>query len=277
MINYVRQFPITSFILLNYAISWSFLYPCYQMILNAEEGSFPPLALIGLIGAYGPSIAAIIVEQICNGKAGVRTLLKKLLIGKVSVVWYLFLLLPIIIYAMALLLSVFFGFEAATFDFKEAATMALPYIALALPFGPMGEELGWRGYMLPKLLEKYNLVISSLIIGVAWTVWHLASFSFPGAAIPSIFEVNAKTLFWYLLTITSSSFLFSYLWVQSRGSVLLAILLHATFNASTNIVLAAFPEVAENVSQREWIYVANFVITFIVVGLIWYFKPPEKR
>ena len=84
MRSFVRRYPIGSFLLINYLISWIFLYPSYQLIL--KEDGIPPLALIGLIGAYGPTIAAIIVQWNID-KKNVKALLKRII--QVKTRWYL--------------------------------------------------------------------------------------------------------------------------------------------------------------------------------------------
>ncbi|NNL16984.1 MAG: CPBP family intramembrane metalloprotease [Flavobacteriaceae bacterium] len=257
----IQKYPLISFVVINYLITWIFLYPCYKLILNAEEGTFPPLALIGFIGAYGPTISAIIVEKITNGNRGIKELLKKLLVWKVHIKWYLFIFfIPILLYTVAVLTSKLFGFQLGQINLKDGLSSSFLFILIALPFGPMGEELGWRGFFLPRLLQKYKIWKSSIIIGFVWTIWHLASFTFPGAAIPSIFEVNLWTLFLYLLTIIGESLLFTYLFLKTRFSVLIAILFHAVFNASSNIVLTIFPQVENIVEQREIIYIINFLL-----------------
>ena len=270
--TYIRNHPLIAFVLINYLISWTFLYPCYQLILNAEDDHFPMLALIGLIGAYGPTLAALIVERITGGAQGVKALLRKLLIWKVHIGWYFFVfLLPVLLYFLAVWSTQAFGYELGKMELKEGLSSYFLYILLALPFGPMGEELGWRGFMLPRLLEKFDLWKSSLILGVVWTFWHLASFTFPGAAIPSVFEVTPWTLFLYLLMITSETFLFTFLFLHTKGSVLIAILFHAVFNANSNIVLTIFPQIEEQVDHRELIYMINIALTGLLAFglLIW--------
>ncbi|MFC1565832.1 hypothetical protein ACFL4B_02685 [Candidatus Neomarinimicrobiota bacterium] len=91
----------------------------------------------------------------------------------------------------------------------------------------------------------------------------MASFSFPGAAIPSIFDVNAWTLLLYLFAITAETFLFTFLFLKTNESVFIAILFHAVFNASSNIILTIFPQIADNIGQREVIYILN--IAFIAL------------
>ncbi len=261
----IQKYPLISFVVINYLITWIFLYPSYKLIINAEEETFPPLALIGLIGAYGPTIAAIIVEKITVGNRGIKELLKKLLVWKVHIKWYLFVFfVPVLLYAVAVLTSKLFGYQLGQINLKDGLNSSFLFILIALPFGPMGEELGWRGFFLPRLLQKYSIWKSSIIIGFVWTIWHLASFSYPGAAIPSIFEVNLWTLFLYLLTIIGESLLFTYLFLKTKFSVLIAILFHAVFNASSNIVLTIFPQVENIVEQREIIYIVNILLIAVL-------------
>jgi len=246
-----------------------FLYPSYQILLNAEDGTFPILALIGLIGAYGPTIAAIIVETLSTGSQGARALLKKLLIWKVNFGWYFFILaVPVVLYSLNVWSSSFFGFQLGQTNIKEGFISAFGFILLALPFGPMGEELGWRGFMLPRLLRKYNVWKSSLILGFVWTFWHIASFTFPGAAIPSIFDVSVWTIFLYLLSICAETLLMTFVFIKTKGSVLIAILFHAVFNASSNIVLTIFPLVENNVAQRETIYITNIILMALLAAVL---------
>lgn len=260
-LNEIRKRPLIFYVILNYLISWTFLYPCYQIILNADEGSFPWLALIGIPGGFGPSLAAIITVWLTEGKAAVQLLMAKFKSFKVNVKWYLLILiLPIVIYLAALLITNLFGFELGNINVREGLKMIFPYFLLALPFGPVMEELGWRGYMLPALLKKYNIYISSLILGITWTFWHIASFTFPGAAIPSVFEVSTLTVVLYLLSITAETFIISYFYLRTNGSLIIAILFHASFNASSNIILSVFPDVEENVEFRLLLFVINIIL-----------------
>lgn len=267
--SFTRQYPLVAYILLNYALSWTFLYPCYQAILNAEEGTFPLLALIGIPGGFGPSIAAVMVVALNEGKTGVRRLLRRFKSFNLHWKWYLFVLtLPVGLYYLATISTVLFGFDLGSTAYNEGVKMALVYLILALPFGPLMEELGWRGYMLPTLLQQYNVFKSSLILGFCWALWHLASFTFPGAAIPAVFEVNAWTVLLYFLTIMSETLVFSYVYLRTKGSLILAILLHAAFNAGSTIVLTVYPDVSEQVDQRMYLYALHIVLIMLTaIGL----------
>ena len=268
------QYPLIFYICLNYLISWSFLYPCYQAILNAEEGTFPLIALIGIPGGFGPSIAALIVTALNEGKPGVMQLLAKFKSFRVHFKWYLLVLvLPVGIYYLATVATSLFGFELGLAAYQEGLKMAFPYLLLALPFGPLMEELGWRGYMFPALLQQYNVFKSSLILGFCWSLWHLASFTFPGVAIPAVFEVNALSVMLYFLNITAETLIFSYVYLRTKGSLIIAILLHTSFNAGSNIVLSIYQEVSEEVEQRMYLYILHILLVMLAaVGLFGFSK-----
>jgi len=234
--NFIKEKPLLAYLTFNYLISWAFLVPCYKILLNAEKGTFPILALIGLPGAYGPSIAAILISRITEGPGSIKRLLKKAILWKLHAKWYLFIfLMPLALLAVSVIMSsILFEFSLGKIEVWSGLKVIFPFVMIALPFGPMGEEPGWRGYLLPKLLEKFNPMLSSLLLGTMWTVWHIASFGYPGAAIPSIFKVNAWTIFLYFGTLLGETFLFTYIYLKTRGSVFLAILFHAVFNQLTN-------------------------------------------
>ena len=258
--QFVNAHPITSFLIINYLISWSFLYPCYQLILDNPEGGIPPLAFIGMIGAYGPVISAILITNICEGKAGLKSLLRSLIHWKVSAKWYVFIgVVPIIIYVISTFISPLFGYPLPTLNVWEGIKSIPFWVLVALPFGPMGEELGWRGFLLPKLLETHSAFKSTFLVGLAWGFWHLASFTFPGAAIPSFMDVNFLSILIFISYTITSSFIFTFLYFKTKASVLIAILLHAFFNASANVSTSAFGE-SENVQHSTLIYCTSILI-----------------
>ncbi|MCB9504451.1 MAG: CPBP family intramembrane metalloprotease, partial [Deferribacteres bacterium] len=204
-----------------------------------------------------------------DGKAGVKILLKKVLIWRVHWFWYIFILfMPIILYGSAVWFSTLIGFQLDSAHPEDGFKAFFYLILLALPFGPMGEELGWRGYMLPKLLKKMDIWRSSLLLGFVWTLWHLASFTFPGAAIPSVFEVNVWTIFLYFLYICAETLLLTYVYLKTKGSVLIAILFHASLNACSNFLLTIFPDIEHNLPHREIIYIVNFLLLAVVAGVL---------
>jgi CAAX protease family protein len=260
MKTFIKEYPVWSFLIINYIISWSFLYPSYQIILKND--GITPLALIGLIGAYGPTIAAIIVQYIIDKKK-LKVLLRSLIKVKSSLKIILFVItVPMLFYLVAYLFSIKVFDGNLSFNWLIALSNIPFWFLAALPFGPMGEELGWRGFMLPKLLEKYSIIKSTFLVGLAWGVWHLASFTFPGAAIPEFLNVSAWTIILYFTNTIALSFVFTYVYFKTNGSVFYAILLHAFFNAASNISLSLFGK-TDNFS----ILLSTYIINIVLVAL----------
>jgi membrane protease YdiL (CAAX protease family) len=255
-----QKHPLAVYIVINYTISWALLYPTFKLLL-AARGSFPPLALLGLVGGYGPSLAALLMLALAGGREGVRTGLRQFLQWRRPVHYYLFVLIgPICIYIVAVLANL-----RPVADFKSGL-QAIPLAFLvALPFGPLGEELGWRGYLLPQLLKRHDAVTASLIVGVAWAAWHIPAFVFPGAAIPSFFAVSAWSIFLFACSIMAEAFAFTYLFLKTKGSLILAILLHMAFNASPNIAEGLFPALENANAVRGRIYITDFAILSVCV------------
>jgi membrane protease YdiL (CAAX protease family) len=120
-----------------------------------------------------------------------------------------------------------------------ALTLSIPafvltFVLLVLTDG-LGEELGWRGFLLPRLLSRYRAVLASLILGFGWWLWHLPLIWTPGAAI------EGQPLWLLLADLMAKSLIFTYVFLGTQGSILMAILLHA----STNLFVVS-PPVAAN-------------------------------
>jgi uncharacterized protein len=256
--------PLLSYFLLAYAISWAFFVPFVYLWRVVLDGQFKWWLVVFLPDAYGPTIAAIVMAGVIDGKQGVKRLLARLCIWRVGWAWYLFAgLLPVALFGLAAFLS---GSQGAAATFEPAKLLSNVPVALlvALPFGPMGEELGWRGFALPRLRERMGPWAATSVLGGVWTFWHLPMFWFPGAAIPGFMELSLVSVALYLAQITAVAGLLTILFEQTRGSVLLAILLHLTFNASENIVLAGWPDMGA--AQKREAFVVNTVLLGVVAA-----------
>ena len=257
--------PLLSYFLLAYAVSWAFFVPFVYLWRVVLDGHFEWWLVVFLPGAYGPTIAAVVLAGVIDGKQGVKRLLAKLLIWRVGWVWYLFAgFLPIALLGLAVFLSSLGG---TTTTFEPAKMLSAVPVALlvALPFGPLGEELGWRGFALPRLRERMGPLASTLVLGVAWTFWHVPMFWFPGAAIPSFMGLSLGSIALYLVQITAVAGLLTVLFENTGGSVLLAILLHLTFNASENIVFAGLRGM--EASQRREAFILKIVLLGVVAAV----------
>lgn len=256
----IREYPIWSFLILNYLISWTFLYPSYQSILKNDQ--ITPFALIGFIGAYGPSIAAIIVQYIIDKKK-VRALFRSIIKVRTAFRTIVFIIVaPIAFYILAYLISALLYDGNLNANLLAGLSGIAFWFLAALPFGPMGEELGWRGFMLPKLLEDHSIIKSTIFVGLAWGVWHLASFTFPGAAIPGFLDVSIWSILLFIANTIALSFVYTYVFFRTKGSVFYAILLHAFFNAASNITFDFFGE-----TTRFYLQLSAYCINFILAAI----------
>ncbi len=266
---------LRSFVLLAYALTWVLLGPWFY-VLNVIYHSQPPrwlwaLAPLAFVGGWGPTVASFIVTARTEGRSGVRQLLGSLVSWRVSPRWYvLTLALPPLVTAASLLV-VDRGTDTLRQFSLGAALANLPVAyALALPFGPLGEELGWRGFALPRLLRRFGPVKASLLLGGLWTFWHIPMMLWsPGASIPSFMRLSVVSVLVYWIQITAITVLMTVLFLNTKGSVLLAVLAHLSFNTAESVVFGGLPSLAPGAARS--VYLINVALLAILgaVSLGW--------
>ena len=236
----IRRFPVIAFFVLAYALTW-WVYPLL---------SISPL--IGLFGLFGPALAAIIVTAATEGRSGVRALLGRTVRWRVPLPWYLVALgLPAVLALLAAGLSMLLG---PTTAITLGRLSVLDFVLVVLV---VGEELGWRGYALPKLGEKRSPLIASVIIGVLWGLWHLPTFFIPGT--PQFDQPVIP----YLVMTTAYSILLSWIFLHTRGSVLIATLFHGAINITQGFLLAGVdPE------SRYWWLALSYGAAALVLAAV---------
>ncbi len=256
---------LVPFFVLSYLLCWLILGPWFYVFTRVLNETVVwwvwPLLPVLFAGTWAPSVAAIILTARQHGRPAVKNLLRAAIQWRVPVQWYAFaLLVPVALTAAASLVSDFGAIVRSTFS-GSALLAGVPIaLAQALPFGPL-EEIGWRGYALPRLLRKRGVWSSSLILGVAWTFWHLPMMVLmPGAALPEFMDFGAGSVALYLCKLTAESCILTFLYCMTNGSVLIAILTHAVFNAQETIFFGAVANPSDE--QLRQIYVIN-------IGLLW--------
>lgn len=232
----VQRYPLPVFFVLAIGLAWIF------MISDAlgSHGILPfrlPLPLMVVMG-YMPTLAAVIVVGLTRGREGVGALFRKLLIARVGVGWYLFAIFAFAFVAViAVLLYNTFG-SGPDLSILSANVPDLPGWQLALSIIPMfivigivnGEELAWRGYAIPQLQQKYNALTASIIMGLIWTAFHLPLFfTVTGSSQAEMSIVS------FTISTVSLSILYTWILNNTRGSVLLAYLFHASANTWSQV------------------------------------------
>ena len=242
----LKQRSTLVFFLLTFGLSWAVWAP--MMLLQVDHPIYK-------LGTFGPMLAALLLTLINGGKAGIRALLKRLLIWRVSVGWYLFSFLSTAAVAlMAIALHVRLGGEAPKFNDPAQWYLVIPVFLYVLFLSVLGEEIGWRGFALPRLQTRYGALGASLILGVVWGFWHLPLFWMKG----DFHHEIPVTLF--LLNSVALSILYTWMFNHTRGSLLMPHLFHAASNTTLG-VLPILPMDTGGDTRPMW----------LAVGLLWMF------
>jgi membrane protease YdiL (CAAX protease family) len=220
--NLVQRHPLWSFFILTYAINFSVtFFHLYVFKL--------PRPLVDGLAMFSPTIGALVIAALLGGYDEIRRLLSGFTRWKVSWVWYLagFSLtgIPLLVAFGYILL----GNQVEGPEPGLTSMVLLGGLAANLLRGPLGEEAGWRGFALPRLQQKHNALVSSIILGIIWAFWHVPFYFNP--------ESGAQIPFAAFVPICIAlAILFTWIYNNTRGSLLLTVLAHFFFNFSGGFV-----------------------------------------
>src|SRR5262249_50036769 len=120
-----------------------------------------------------------------------------------------------------------------------------------------GEEVGWRGYALPRLTDRLGLAPASLVLGIVWAAWHFPLFFIPGTS------TDGQSFPLYLLQVTAISVTMAWLYCRTGGSRLLVMLFHAAVNNTKDIVPSAVPGATNSFA------LSTSLVAWLTVALLW--------
>lgn len=221
----IKQNSLAVFFLLTFAIAWVMWIPAARASLNGESSVLgPDNPLLGQFGRLAPGIAAFLVTAALAGRRGIRDLVRPAGIWRVSIGWYAVALLfqPAIL-LLARWLDALLGMPSS----PSALQNPMPYpilcvipvmLIFSLP-GAFGEEVGWRGFALPRLQNRVNSVGASIILGIAWGTWHIPLLVYYG-------QTGPGELLLSVVNMIPVCILFTWLYNGTGGSLLLVTLLH---------------------------------------------------
>ena len=231
--TFVQIHPLTSFVILAFALTWPFMIADALGSWGLVSFRLPlsgPGVLLTVLMAYCPTIAALIVTGLTSGKAGIRNLLGRILRWKAAPHWYFVAIVGTgLLYYIALQLSILLGDSAKALPSNVWPVLITNIFLMFLVNGLVnGEEFGWRGFALPSLQKKYSALTSSLILGLIWFLFHLPLFFTRGGGAGG--NMSNTPIMAFLLIILSGSVLVTWLFNNTRGSMLFAYLFHAASN-----------------------------------------------
>lgn len=251
----INKHPVITYFLLACGITWSVWAPISYGYMNGSIELTPTIILIYVLGSFGPFLAAAIVTKL-TGRS-LRTWFAQALKWRVQVKWWLAaFFLPVLLYALMAAIHLLMGGKLRLIGLSSLLALPGGFFSVFL-WGGGNEELGWRGLALPRLQARYNPLVSSLIVGVVWTLWH---------APPGIIELGfvdwVTDLPFYMTTVTGISVVTTWLYNKTGGSVLLAMVFHASVNVTQTLypVQEMFSWTGEAARTIAWI--------LLVMGLI---------
>lgn len=262
--EYLKKHQIMVFLVMTFLFSWTFwgiIYASYRGILSSTiYGRY--FLIFFMLGAFMPSVMSIIINGFFYGINGIKTLLKKLTIWKVKPFFYIVVLLfaPALYYVPLFICNITGAGYKMPSNISNPISILLNFLLVIFFGGPLIEELGWRGFVLPRLQNKLNPIFSSLILGVIWACWHLPLFFFPGTS-----QYGCPFVI-FIIQCIGLAMLFTWVYNQTDGSLLLSIILHASWNCTEGVIFLSCLD-AFNYFEKYSKYTACFIIMFLIVTL----------
>jgi len=216
---------IKKFIGLTFLISWiSWGLLVFFSQLNILDYGTPIFMIIYVLGGIAPALCGVFIKKHNSNKEEYKAYLKNIINPKHHILWYVFIVISILInYIVKTMVTNGIGSVILIKPF---------YIAIiSLPIMIVGgglEEIGWRGFLQPRLEERFTPLLSTLSVGVIWSLWHLPLWFIVGT------NQTNMNYFSFFISALSLSFLFAVVY-EGTNSIFMCILIHAFFNSCLEI------------------------------------------
>ena len=229
----LTRYPLVFYFLIAFSFSWLMFLPgvlTYYGVLNISDSL---VGVLGITGLLGPILSGFVMTAVTEGRAGIRRWLRRIVLWRVGLRWYLFALIGL---PLAMVLATIIVRPGALESFQTLAPLSvLPYLGafvfMVLIGGPLFEEPGWSGFALPRLQRVHSPLVGGLILGSLWALWHLPGFLIPSQDLTDIPpRGTVLDFFVFALALIGLRLVMQWVFNNTKGSVLMAILIHASWN-----------------------------------------------
>ncbi len=207
---------------------------------------------VPILAVFTPTMVALILTAMTKGKKGIYELFVKQTVRKIPLKWFL---LSIIGIPSLATLAVLTSLEFDIYKLNFRTTQLLPQVVVIVLIA-IGEEYGWRGFLLPRLMQKFNVLYSSIILGLIWGFWHLPAYLIK-TGVPQQMDFTV-----FLLWVVLGTLFISWIYYFTK-SVLTSILAHISANAAFNYLLI-LPEFTGSMNTF-WIFLAYLSGLMLIV------------
>lgn len=254
---FAKQYPLLLMYLIMFALAWSIMIP--QALYSQGILSAPLPEILEILTGWAPAMAAILVSAALAGRAGISGLMRRFLIWRVGIQWYLigaFLMAAVILGGIGL--HVAFGGQKPAIPAAGAPAweIALTFlIFVLLGFLINTEEVAWRGFALPLLQVKHGALVAALLITIPEVLLHVPLFWIQDSFIQTV------GLGWFSAFSVAAVFFYVYVFNRTKGSLLIITLLHASQNTWSNLL-------SDN-SARPFYFtvVLTWIIALALIGM----------
>lgn len=253
-----RKKTLVLFFVLAFTFAWVF----WTIPILIKAGVYKDAGLGSFfgLGVAAPILAATATAFISKGKEGIKSLYARFFVKKIPFIWYLLAIaLPMV---LSFLTTVMYGIltnQAVRISEIFIPLNFLSSILFLIVFAAL-EEVGWRGFALPRIREKHNAVSSALILGLIWGLWHLPKLISEGMT--DVLSIITLIIFGLLLSVFISWF-----YENTGGSIFFAILIHASVNAS---IYCISPDVMEKIGFNTMSLIFIAIWSLFAISVVIY-------
>jgi uncharacterized protein len=254
-----------TYVVLAFALSWAIWTPAVLATRGVIDpplpmDAFTPISIF--VGAFGPLVAALVLSGRARGGEGRTALLRRGLQWR-TIGWRSLAVivgLPFVVNGAARALDSATGGDSPPFSAESAVVLVAVFFAILLLGGPIQEEFGWRGYALPRLVDRYGIPAGTLVLGTIWAAWHLPFWFMDGSG------MEGTPMPVYLVYVLGLTAVMTWLHNRTAGSVLAAILMHTTANWISNVLPTHGPEATDS-NAYLFQAVAYLLVGALLVGI----------